>query len=226
MLEYNEFYLNLVRHGQSEINAMPDMLGQKEDSKLTEKGKNQARLLGNRLAKEDIDYVYSSDYVRAADTCNIALGQATLINKPIKVPTLHKELREYSAGDWTHSSRKEIYNPQLLLRMAAMTNGFLPPNGESMHMVERRAAQWLEDNILYNKMIGAEASVRAKLETKPLNLFVFSHGMTIKCLLHYIMGFDQSFTWKVTLENTSISKLYFNKEGWRLLSINDHAHLL
>ncbi|MGI0058727.1 MAG: hypothetical protein ACREBJ_03070 [Nitrosotalea sp.] len=42
------------------------------------------------------------------------------------------------------------------------------------------------------------------------------------------MGFDQSFLWKLTLENTSISKLYLNssKEGRRLLTINDHAHLL
>ena len=49
--------------------------------------------------------------------------------------------------------------------------------------------------------------------------------MTIKCLLHYVMGFDQSFTWKLDIQNTSMSKLYFGPEGWRLLGINDHAHL-
>jgi broad specificity phosphatase PhoE len=83
----------------------------------------------------------------------------------------------------------------------------------------------LEDTILYNKQMIEFASNR-KATQKPLNIFVFSHGMTIKCLLHYIMGFDQGFTWKLTLENTSISKLYFSQEGWRLLTINDHAHLL
>lgn len=225
MLEYNEFYLNLVRHGQSEINAMPDMVGQKADSRLTEKGKEQARLLGLRLAKEEITHVYSSDYLRAADTCRIALGQSSI---QTVMPTFHPEIREYSAGDWTHAKRHEVHNIPTVLRMAAMTSGFCPPNGESMHMVERRASKWLEDKILYNKDRIEETAARAASGMKPQNIFVFSHGMTIKCLLHYVMGFDQSFLWKLTLDNTSISKLYFNsnKEGWRLLTINDHAHLL
>ena len=224
MLEYNEFYLNLIRHGQSEINAQPDLVGQKADSRLTEKGKNQAKLLGERLVKEKIDHVYSSDYLRAADTCRIALQEAEAGVMPIFVP----EVREYSAGDWTHAKRHEVHNIPVILKMAAMTSGFCPPNGESMHMVERRASRWLEDKILYNKERIEETAARAAAGMKPQNIFVFSHGMTIKCLLHYVMGFDQSFLWKLTLENTSISKLYFNsnKEGWRLLTINDHAHLL
>jgi len=30
----------------------------------------------------------------------------------------------------------------------------------------------------------------------------------------------------LTIENTAISQLVFSEEGWRLLTINDHAHLL
>ena len=95
-----------------------------------------------------------------------------------------------------------------------------------MHMVERRASQWLEDTILYNKEMIAEATARKAAGQAPMEIACFSHGMTIKCLLHYVMGFDQSFTWKMTLENTSISRLYFSEEGWRLITVNDHAHLL
>lgn len=224
MLDYNEFYLWLIRHGQSEVNAKRDIVGQTGDSLLTEKGRNQAQLLGERLAYKDkvsFDKVYSSDYTRAHDTAKIATGN----NQPI---ILAPEVREYSAGDWTGNIRHQVYDVPTLLRMAAMTSAFLPPNGESMHMVERRASKWLEDTILYNKLVQEEADRRHVLKLPPQNIFVFSHGMTIKCLLHYIMGFDQSFTWKLTLENTSISKLYFSnyQEGWRLLTINDHAHLL
>lgn len=222
MLDYNEFYLYLIRHGQTPTNSDGTAVGQTGDSPLTEHGRLQAHLLGERLAYKDLvtfDKVYSSDYVRAHDTAKIATGN----NQPI---ILAPELREYSAGDWTGSKRDEVYNVPALLRMAAMTNAFLPPNGESLHMVERRASKWLEDNILYNKLVQEEADRRHVKKLPPQNIFVFSHGMTIKCLLHYIMGFDQSFTWKVTLENTSISKLYFDHKGWRLLTINDHAHLL
>jgi broad specificity phosphatase PhoE len=222
MLEYNEFHLYLCRHGQSEVNVMPDMVGQRGDTKLTLKGMNQARLLGERITKKEIAHVYSSDLLRASETCIIALSQGPKLSIH---PTFHSELREYSAGDWNEAKRSEVHNMPTLLRMAAMTSGFVPPNGESMHMVERRASQWLEDSILYNKDIIKEATDRNAAGLKPMKLFVFSHGMTIKCLLHYIMGFDQSFIWKLTLENTSISKLHFGPQGWRLLTVNDYAHL-
>lgn len=225
MLNYNQFYLYLIRHGQSEVNIQPDRVGQEPDSRLTEKGKLQADALGYRLFRKEqlpADFVFASDYTRAADTCNIALQFYPAVITPTFVP----ELREYSAGDWTGVSRTETYNVPVLLKMAAMNNAFLPPNGESMHMVERRASKWLEDAILYNPAMQDEAGRRNVQKLPPMNIFAFSHGMTIKCILHYIMGFDQSFTWKLTLENTSISKLYFGREGWRLLSINDHAHLL
>jgi len=222
MQDYNEFYLWLIRHGQTAVNADGNTVGQTGDSPLTEKGRLQAQLLGERLAYKDkvsFDKVFASSYIRAHDTAKIATGD----NQPIIVTP---ELREYSAGDWTGNLRHNIYNVPTLLRMAAMTNAFLPPNGESLHMVERRASVWLEENVLYNSLVKEEASRRHVKKLPPQNIFVFSHGMTIKCLLHYIMGFDQSFTWKITLENTSISKLYFDNKGWRLLTINDHAHLL
>jgi len=222
MLDHNEFYLYLIRHGQSEFNTMPDRMGQFSDTPLTEKGQQQAWKLNERFKKErqKFDKVFSSDYVRAHDTAKIAVcGDYSNI-------ILDHAIREYSAGDWNGASRKKELTSEVRLKMGLLTSGFLPPNGESMHMVERRASQWLEDTILYNKDMIAEATARHKAGKAPMEIAAFSHGMTIKCLLHYVMGFDQSFIWKLTLENTSITKLYFGAEGWRLLTINDHAHLL
>lgn len=216
----NEFYLNLVRHGQSTTNANPDLMGQEADVPLSDKGVHQAELLKERLKKEDIDYVYSSHYTRAFDTAMIALEGRPKI-KIIEAP----DLREYDAGDWLGASRAKTLTLPVKAKMGLMAHSFLPPNGESLHQVERRASKWLEDNILYNDKFATFADNRRELNLKPLNIFCFSHGMTIKCLLHYIMGFDQSFTWKVTIENTSITRLYFGKDGWRLLGINDCSHL-
>ena len=223
MLDYNEFYLTLVRHGQSTTNQNPDLMGQEADTPLSEHGKHQAELLGKRLAKTErtIDYVWSSTYTRAYDTAIISLMNVAHAHNPVQVP----ELREYSAGDWTGASREDTLTDAVKVRMGMMAHGFLPPKGESLHQVSRRASQWLEETIVYNKEIQLDAQALRARKERPLNIFCFSHGMTIKCLLHYIMGFDQSFTWKVTIENTSMSRLYFGKDGWRLLSINDHAHL-
>lgn len=220
MLDHHEFYITLIRHGQSEVNVNPDLMGQEATTPLTDFGRNQAKALHLRLQEQHtvFDYIYSSDYVRALDTAKIVKGDT-----PQEI-ILAPELREYSAGNWTGASRKDTLTLPVLLRMGVMNQGFLPPNGESLHQVERRAARWLEETILYNKdMIAASRIGRA--DGNPINIACFSHGMTIKCLLHYVLGFDQSMTWKVTIENTSISKLYFGKEGWRLISINDCAHL-
>jgi broad specificity phosphatase PhoE len=224
MLELNEFNLLLIRHGQSAVNIIPDRMGQTGDVPLTHWGQEQAKLLGKRLrySPERVDHVYTSDYTRALDTCNIAMAQDPYKRNINICPAL----REYSAGDWENSNRSEVVTPQVAMKMGYLNNGFQPPKGESLNQVERRASTWLEDTILYNKDIIAEAAFRRDNNLSKTNIAVFSHGMTIKCLLHYVMGFDKSFTWKLTLENTSISKLVFGEEGWRLITINDHAHLM
>lgn len=222
MLNYNEFNLTLVRHGQSTTNANPDLMGQEADTPLSENGKLQAEKLGKRLSKtvEGIDFVFSSPYTRAYDTARISL-----LEVPHTGIVLAKDLREYSAGDWTGASRMETLTLDVKNRMAAMAHGFLPPNGESLHQVERRASLWLEEAILYNPQMLEAAQAHRERKERITNIFCFSHGMTIKCLLHYVMGFDQSFTWKVTIENTSITRLHFGKDGWRVNCINDHSHL-
>lgn len=218
MLTDNEFYLWLIRHGQSVANLNTDLMGQDGETPLTSKGEQQAALLGGFLAKnkEVFDFAFSSTYKRARDTAAIALDYTP----GLKIQQF-EELREYSAGDWTGVLRSTALTPQVKLRMGAMDHGFLPPNGESLHQVSRRASLWLEEHVLYN----TEVQSLARLADRAANIAVFSHGMTIKCLLHYVMGFDKSFTWKVTIDNTSVSKLYFGKDGWRLLSINDCSHL-
>jgi broad specificity phosphatase PhoE len=231
MLEHNEFYLTLVRHGQSEVNANPDRMGQAPTVPLTTLGRTQAQKLNQRFRKERqlFNYIFSSPYTRALDTAKIAMGVEDPIDNSIILANderiiLADDLREYSAGDWTNASRSYTITSDVKLRMAGLDHTFLPPNGESLSQVERRVSLWVEDNIIYNKEM-IEKSREYAPEGQVNNIVLFSHGMTIKCLLHHIMGFDKHLTWKVTIDNTSVSRLYFGKDGWRILSINDSAHL-
>jgi broad specificity phosphatase PhoE len=222
MLDFNEFNLYLIRHGQSAVNVIPDQMGQASDVPLTEHGRHQATLLKQRLEKEGIHFLhaFSSDYTRAYDTAKIVM------DPHIDTVRLYHDLREYDAGDWKGSKRSELLTPQVALRMGYMNNAFLPPGGESMNQVERRVSRWMEDNILYSPSMQKDAKITRENNFPKMNIAIFSHGMTIKCLLHYVMGFDRNFTWRIVLENTSITKLVFGEEGWRLITINDHAHLL
>ena len=82
---------------------------------------------------------------------------------------------------------------------------FVPPQGESYRIVQRRFAGWLEDEILYNEdLISKQESI---------TVAVVGHGAATQCLLHYIMGFDESFIGKIRLDNTSVSRFRFDHEG-------------
>lgn len=218
MLRKNKFVLYLIRHGESAVNIQPDLMGQAADTPLTGYGQEQAELL--RLRFKNIikfTHVYASDYKRAADTALRMCDYAQI--DPIFV----SELREYSAGDWEHGSRSKLLTPEIKMKMASLNNTFQPPHGEALNQVERRASKWLEDNILYSEKI-IELS-----ESMTPEIALVSHGMTIKCLLHYVLGFDRGMTWKIDIDNTSVTKLSFNltsEIGWRVHYINDTSHLL
>ena len=59
--------LTLIRHGQSVGNEQGIIQGQK-DYPLTNQGVQEANILGEWLANESIDAIYSSDLIRAYDT--------------------------------------------------------------------------------------------------------------------------------------------------------------
>jgi len=218
MLNNFEFNLYLIRHGESEVNARPDEVGQTADVKLTANGMWQAKLLGERFVKQNLifDKVFSSPYVRAYDTAKLSTSQLSGDSPLIFVAD---NLKEYYAGDWTGGSRKALMTPEVIHKMNVLNHAFMPPNGETLHQVQRRASQFLEESILYNKDLHKLAN------GKRINIACFSHGMTIKSLLQYVMGFDRDFTWKVKIDNASISQLNFGPKGWALSCINDTAHL-
>jgi broad specificity phosphatase PhoE len=89
---------------------------------------------------------------------------------------------------------------------------FKPPNGESQKQVGERMYTWMEKNPI------------KKYEQEP-KVAVISHGMAIKCLLKKIMDFSPKLTYKILLDNTSITRLQYSQEGWSVIKINDTPHL-
>jgi len=202
--------LYLLRHGQTQRNIKSnEFVGQSPIEPLTELGKKQAELLGIRFKKENISFkeIYCSPYTRALDTCNIACSQFT-DQKPIIVD----ELREYSTGEATDKSRPEVFTFEALNEMNELGMHFSHKGGESLYTVEQRASKWL-------------FSVMEKYKNTDAKIAAFSHGMTIKCLIHFIMEFDQKMTWRLSLDNTAISLFDFKFGCWFVKSINDTAHL-
>lgn len=209
-----EFYF--IRHGQSESNATPEYMSGNIDSPLTPKGFEQARLLGERLRREGIqfDRVYSSSLIRTVQTTRTMLD--AMGEQDTDFPRIDDIVEQRAAG-WTGLRTADVLTPELLAYMRTKASHFVPKDGESFRMVQRRFANWLEDEFLYNhSLIGTEQRLR---------IAIVSHGIATKCLMQYIMGFDEQFIWKMVLDNTSMSRFRFNHGGWFPIAINDAAHL-
>jgi probable phosphoglycerate mutase len=128
----------LVRHGQSEWNALGRWQGQ-ADPPLSDLGREQARSAARSLGA--LDAVYASDLQRATETAVIIAGQLGV--GPV---ILDADLRERDAGEWSGLTREEIherypgYLPEDRHRAFAPDGGApkRPPGWEADdHLLER-----------------------------------------------------------------------------------------
>ncbi|HZP90612.1 MAG TPA: histidine phosphatase family protein [Actinomycetota bacterium] len=92
----------LVRHGETDWNLHRRVQGH-ADTPLNDTGRAQARALGDELAGEPIDAVYSSDLMRAHET-------ARLVAEPRGLDvTAIRDLRERHFGTWEGLTDEEIF---------------------------------------------------------------------------------------------------------------------
>jgi len=90
----------IVRHGQSEWNAVGRWQGQ-EDPPLSDLGRSQAAVAAQRVGS--VDLVVASDLQRAAETAAIIAGAIGV--GPVLVES---GLRERHAGEWQGLTKAEI----------------------------------------------------------------------------------------------------------------------
>ncbi|RZT87662.1 glucosyl-3-phosphoglycerate phosphatase (pgm family) [Pseudonocardia sediminis] len=124
--------LLLLRHGQTEYNLAGRLQGHL-DTKLTERGQEQAAAAAKRLGEDAFDRIISSDLSRAHET---ALAVAEVAGMPV---TVDPRLRETHLGDWQGASVDEVEtdDPGAIAAWRADPT-WAPPGGESrVHVVAR-----------------------------------------------------------------------------------------
>jgi len=207
------FYL--IRHAQSEINTKPKIIAGRSDSTpLSLLGTKQAQNLGKYFQKNGtgFDHIYSSPLIRSLQTCEIVLKEMGIPqDKIVKVP----ELVEFTQGEWEGTNRDKTYTPDNLCYINTKGSFFIPPNGESQVMVEHRVSGWFLDEILNNRQYMGKANT----------IVIFAHGLVIKCLLHFVMHFDDRLIPRIKLENTGICEIRYNSKGFFIDTLNNTSHL-
>ncbi len=154
--------LLLVRHGQSEWNALGRWQGQ-ADPPLTELGRRQARLAGRALGA--VDAVFASDLQRASETA--LLMAAELGVGPVLVD---RDLRERDAGEWSGLTRAEIDEHYPGYLDPSRSPGLAPRESRA----RRRPPGWEQDEALRARAIAAIERVSAQAGEG--DVLVVTHG--------------------------------------------------
>lgn len=95
-----KFNLYVIRHGQTYFNIFNKLQGW-SNSPLTDKGRHEAEVIGDKLSKTHFSVAYCSDTTRAIDTANIVLkhNQAASPKEPITSSLLRETFYGYYEGN-------------------------------------------------------------------------------------------------------------------------------
>jgi 2,3-bisphosphoglycerate-dependent phosphoglycerate mutase len=193
----------LIRHGQTAWNVDGRWQGF-EPVPLNDVGLAQARTLAGYL-RAPISAIYSSDLPRAVQTAE-ALGQTRNLN-----PIIDIRLREFNLGIFQGHTNDEINVrfPEESTAFHADYMGYLIPGGESRFQLQARAFEaWVD---ITANALGPEIAV-------------VSHGGTIKMLLLKLFA-EQTDLRQAHIENTSVTTIERDGDGWRLVEVAHAAHL-
>lgn len=201
----------LVRHGESEANAQ--QIKQGTDGELSNKGKQQASFLAERLSQIPLENIISSPVLRAKQTTEI-------INKKLNLPVTSSELFVERKTP-TELIGKPLQSPEVLKTMQKMYDNY--------HTFDWHYSD--EENFFDLKTRALKAL--DELAKSPIkNSLVVTHGGFLRILIAcVIMGNTLNskeylkFNSALKATNTGITLIRYINNAWELIVWNDHAHL-
>lgn len=190
-------YLILVRHGESEWNEKGLWTGL-TDIGLTEKGREQARIAGEKIKGCTIDFAFTSELIRAKqslDEIKSILG--------IDIPTFEdKALNERDYGIYTGKNKweiqKEVGEEQFLKIRRGWDVGI--ENGESLKNVYDRVIPYYSAEILPKLKEGK-------------NVLVTAHGNSLRALTKYLENIDDENISKLEIEVGEVDLFEIDNNG-------------
>jgi len=200
-----EHCLLIVRHGQTLLNV-EDRMATTTDVDLTDKGIAQAGDLRASLAGAHFDHAYASPLMRAQDTAQIALQDATLAHPLITDP----RLTEPSAGPFEGISFADLEHgaDQALCaayaRSTDESNPVFPERAESLESSTARARGFLRE-----------------IGMAPGRHFAASHGSFIPILLCEFLGLDARYYIRLKVDNCHAALIkFFPNPPHQLVGLN------
>ena len=196
--------LILVRHAKTEWNSEGRFQGHL-DSPVTAEGMAQIEAVARRLAREDIDAVYTSDLGRSIITADRIARAA---HAPVKVDVRLRE-RNHGLFEGLTPNIAERRHPELVAQVKENRDpDFAIPLAESRTGILARILP---------------AMVEAMESPGHGSVVVVGHGGIINVFLNHAS--DQPLMSRTVVPNCSVSVIEYSFGKWRPVTIGDAAHL-
>ncbi|MBN2852217.1 MAG: histidine phosphatase family protein [Clostridia bacterium] len=192
----------LIRHGETVWNKERIVQGHL-DSKLSTAGKNQAKLVGEKLKDYDFDVIYSSDLERAIDTANYINeyhNQVIIIDEMLR----ERKLGILEGKDWEtikndHPEAASIYHSDDL-------DSEIPGGGESKAQFAERVRAFMD---------------KIAIQEEGNKVLVITHGWLINFWIKLSLNIPLDDKNRLMyVENGSINKFLYRDGEWYLEKFN------
>ncbi|MER7555901.1 MSMEG_4193 family putative phosphomutase [Nocardioides sp. NPDC126508] len=199
----------LVRHGRTTANASGTLAGRLPGVRLDERGLEQARQAGERIAPVPLALAVTSPMERCQQTLSVILdGRA-------EIPSVVVEegVAECDYGEWQGEKITTLARRKLWRTVQAQPSAVTFPGGESMPAMQARAVEAVRRH---------DAAVTAAHGDAAVWLCV-SHGDLIKSVLADALGMHLDLFQRLHVDPASISVVRYGEGRPSVLATNTHA---
>lgn len=196
--------LLLVRHGRTGANASGVLSGRSAGVDLDEAGRQQARALGERVARLRLATVVSSPLERCVQT---AAAVATAAS-PVE---LDDRLTECDYGTWTGRSLTDLRREKLWRVVQDHPSGAVFPAGEPLRAMQSRAVEAVRDH---------DSRVEAVAGPDAVWMAV-THGDVIKAIVADALGLHLDFFQRLVADPCSVNVIVYTRTRPFVARLND-----
>jgi probable phosphomutase (TIGR03848 family) len=194
----------LIRHAHNPYLDTGCLAGRIPGVHLSDRGRDQAKALAERLASVQIAAIYSSPMERAVET-----AEPVAISHGVQIQII-EDLQETDCGEWTGRRIEELMKTDLWPKLQAYPSGTSHPGGEGLQAVQGRMVRAID------AICAAHPGALA---------VVVSHADPLRAALAHYTGLHLDLFQRLVVDPASVSELAFTSFGPKLIRCNDTAHL-
>ncbi|WP_040792400.1 histidine phosphatase family protein [Nocardia paucivorans] len=195
----------LLRHGLSTSNTARTLAGRSQGVELTDRGREQAQAVADRLAGLPIIRIVSSPLLRCLRT--VSPLAAELGTEPV----VDDRLAEVDYGDWTGRPLTELVNEPLWKVVQRHASGAVFPGGEGLAQVQARAVAAIREH----------DRALAELHEGDRLWVACTHGDVIKAVLADALGIHLDGFQRIVVEPASLSVVRYTPTTPYVARMND-----